>query len=94
MAQATASKAEYIRTRAQDDAFYAKLIIDYLTKFGKASREEIDQLLWTKLSDALTEEQKSKKVANLITNLRRSEYIHNTGTRKSPIWQLAEKKVQ
>ena len=94
VAQVTASKAEYIRTRAQDDAFYAKLIIDYLTKFGKASREEIDQLLWTKLSDALTEEQKSKKVANLITNLRRSEYIHNTGTRKSPIWQLAEKKVQ
>ena len=94
VAQATASKAEYIRTRAQDDAFYAKLIIDYLTKFGKASREEIDKLLWTKLSDALTEEQKSKKVANLIANLRRSEYIHNTGTRKSPIWQLAEKKTE
>jgi len=94
VAQATASKAEYIRTRAQDDAFYAKLIIDYLTKFGKASREEIDKLLWTKLSDALTEEQKSKKVANLLANLRRSERIDNAGTRKSPIWQLAEKKVQ
>ena len=94
VAQATASKAEYIRTRAQDDVFDDKLIIDYLTKFGKASREEIDKLLWTKLSDALTEEQKSKKVANLIANLRRSEYIHNTGTRKSPIWQLAEKKTE
>jgi len=94
VAQATASKAEYIRTRAQDDAFYAKLIIDYLTKFGKASREEIDKLLWTKLSDALDKEQKSKKVANLLANLRRSERIDNAGTRKSPIWQLAEKKVQ
>ena len=38
VAQATASKAEYIRTRAQDDVFDDKLIIDYLTKFGKASR--------------------------------------------------------
>jgi len=94
VAQATASKAEYIRTRAQDDAFYSKLIIDYLTKFGKASREEIDKLLWTKLSDALDKEQKSKKVANLLANLRRSERIDNAGTRKSPIWQLAEKKVK
>ena len=76
---------------AQDDAFYAKLIIDYLTKFDKASREEIDKLLWTKLSDALVHEQKSKKVANLLANLRRSEQIDNAGTRKSTVWQLAEK---
>ena len=94
VAQATASKAEYILTRAQDDAFYAKLIIDYLTKFGKASREEIDTLLWTKLSDALDKQQKSKKIANLLANLRRSERIDNAGTRKSPIWQLAEKKMK
>ncbi len=94
VAQATASKAEYIRTRAQDDTFYAKLIIDYLTKFGKASRAEIDKLLWTKLSDALNEEQKSKKVANLIANLRRSERIHNAGPRKSPVWTLAKKNAE
>jgi len=28
VAKATASKADYIRTRAQDDEFYAKLVID------------------------------------------------------------------
>jgi ATP-dependent DNA helicase RecG len=50
--------------------------------------------LWTKLSDALTEEQKSKKVAKLIANLRRSERIHNAGTRKSPVWILAEKNAE
>ena len=33
----------------------------------------------------------SKKVANLLANLRRSEQIDNAGTRKSPVWQLAEK---
>ena len=91
VAQVTASKAEYIRTRAQDDAFYAKLIIDYLTKFGKASREEIDKLLTGKLSEALDEEQKKNKVANLLTNMRRSGLIRNISSRTAPQWILAER---
>jgi ATP-dependent DNA helicase RecG len=90
VAKVTADKAEYIRTRAQDDAFYTKLLTDYLAEFGKASRQEINNLLWDKLSDALDDEQKSNKVANLLTNLRRSGRIRNTGSRKAPQWELAE----
>ncbi len=90
VAKVTASKADYIRTRAQDDAFYAKLITDYLGKFGKASRREIDELLWDKLSDALGDEQKKNKISNLITKLRRSGRIRNDGSRKAPEWRLAE----
>jgi len=84
------SKAEYIKTRAQDDAFYSKMITDYLTTFGKASRQEIDKLLWGKLSDALDDEQKTNKIANILTNLRRGGHIRNTGSRKIPIWKRAE----
>jgi len=51
VAKATENKAGYIKTRAQDDAFYAKLITDYLSKFDKASRKDIDVLLFEKLSD-------------------------------------------
>jgi ATP-dependent DNA helicase RecG len=90
VAAATASKADYIRTRAQDDEFYAKLLTDYLGKFGEASRAEINKLLLDKLSDALTDEQKDNKVANLLTNLRRSGQIVNTGSRARPVWRLAE----
>jgi ATP-dependent DNA helicase RecG len=90
VAKATSSKADYIKTRAQDDAFYSKMIKDYLTKFGKASRQEIDKLLLGKLSDALNDEQKANKIANLLTNLRRSGHIRNTGSRKTPIWEIAE----
>lgn len=90
VAKATSSKAEYIKTRAQDDAFYSKMITDYLTTFGKASRQEIDKLLWGKLSDALDDEQKTNKIANLLTNLRRGGHIRNTGSRKIPIWKRAE----
>jgi len=90
VASATASKAVYIRTRAQDDEFYAKLLTDYLDKFGEATRADINQLLLPKLSEALTDVQKDNKIANLLTNLRRGGRIHNTGTRGQPIWQLAE----
>jgi ATP-dependent DNA helicase RecG len=91
VAAATASKVDYIRTRAQDDDHYAKLLTDYLGKFGVASRREIDDLLLDKLSDALTPEQKVKKVANLLTKLRRKGQIVNEGPRAAPQWMLAER---
>ncbi|PKM15602.1 MAG: transcriptional regulator [Gammaproteobacteria bacterium HGW-Gammaproteobacteria-2] len=90
VAAATASKADYIRTRAQDDEFYAKLLTDYLDRYGEATRTEINQLLLRKLSEALTAEQKDNKVANLLTNLRRKGRIRNTGSRGHPVWKLAE----
>ncbi|ADH84747.1 putative transcriptional regulator [Desulfurivibrio alkaliphilus AHT 2] len=90
VAKVTASKIDYIWTRAQDDDYYCKLITDYLKKFGRATRGEIDKLLLNKLSDALGQEQKKKKVGNLLTKLRRSKMIRNDGTRAKPKWVLAE----
>lgn len=91
VAEVTANKADYIRTRAQDDEFYAKLLTDYLEKFGEASRAEINKLLLPKLSDALGDKQKYNKVSNLITNLRRRGVIVNTGSDAAPCWRLAER---
>ncbi|PCF93533.1 transcriptional regulator [Vreelandella nigrificans] len=88
IATATATKAQYIHTRGQDDAFYAKLVIDYLAKFGSASRQEIDTLLWDKLSDALDEPKKKTKVGNILTKLRRAGQIRNAGSRGAPEWRL------
>jgi ATP-dependent DNA helicase RecG len=92
VAKATATQADYIHTRAQDDEFYAKLLTDYLEKFGEANRAQINQLLLPKLSDALTVGQKLIKINNLLTKLRRKGVIFNAGTDKAPRWQLAEKK--
>ena len=88
VASATASKADYIRTRAQDDMFYAKLLSDYLAKFGSATRQEIDKLLWDKLSDALDSTQKETKIGNLLTGLRSAGTIKNVGSRKASKWVL------
>ena len=91
VARVTADKADYIRTRPQDDEFYAKLLTDYLEKFGQASRTEINQLLLDKLSDALSDKQKSIKISTLLTKLRRRKVIVNTGSDTAPRWQLTKR---
>lgn len=98
IAKATGNKADYIRTRAQDDAFYLKLLMDYLEKYQEAPRAEIDKLLLGKLSEALQEEQKVSKINNLLTKWRRAGWIVNLGSDKGSRWvlaeQVAEKKEQ
>jgi ATP-dependent DNA helicase RecG len=88
VAKATAAKAEYIRTRGQDDAYYQRLVLDFLRQFTTASRRDIDELLVPKLADRLSDQQKRKKVAHILTRLRRSGLIRNDGTRKVPRWIL------
>ena len=91
VAKATDSKATYIRMRAQDDDYYAKLIMDYLQQYAQASKKEIKQLLLNKLSDALTEKQKSNKINNLLTKLRLSGRIFNSGSDAAPSWKIVKK---
>jgi ATP-dependent DNA helicase RecG len=90
VAKVTASKADYIHTRAQDDAFYAKLLTDYLASFGQANRAEINVLLLDKLSDALSDSEKHNKISYLLTKLRRRGVIVNTGSDTAPCWKLVE----
>ena len=91
VAEAADMQADYIRTRPQDDAFYKKLITDYIKKFGSASRKDIEALLLEKLSEGLPKPQKRNKVSNLLASMSRSGKIRNVGPRKTPKWVLAEK---
>ncbi|UXZ55632.1 putative DNA binding domain-containing protein [Halomonas sp. 7T] len=90
VAGAISKKAGYIKTRAQDDEFYAKLLTDYLQKFGQANRADINELLMDKLSDGLSDKQKYNKVSSLLTKLRRRGVIVNRGSDTAPCWHLAE----
>lgn len=72
-------KASYIKNKSFNDAYYKKLIDDYLLKFGSASRTDLDELLLDKLPDVLDETQKYNKVTNLLASLRRAGKIHVIG---------------
>lgn len=91
VAKVTASLEDYLRTRGQDDAFYLKLITDYLAMKGEASRADINKLLLDKLSEALSEKQKAIKVSSLLTKLRRKGTIVNVGSDTASCWKLVEK---
>lgn len=88
IAVATNTVADYVRTRSQSDEHYTKLITDYLRTAGSASRQELDDLLFPLLSDALTAEQKRNKVHNLLAKLRRAKTVINAGTRRNSRWTL------
>lgn len=63
-----------------------ELVVDFLTEFGSATRQEVDQLLWEKLSQALTDQQKANRIRNLLNKMRESGQIENIGGRKNPKW--------
>jgi ATP-dependent DNA helicase RecG len=86
VADATGHRADYVRHRGQDDTYYAKLVLDYLDEFGPAARADIGGLLWDKLSDALTDEQRRNKITSLLVKMKRQGLIRNTGTRSRPLW--------
>ena len=90
VAAASGKKAAYIKTRAFDDQHYADMLVQYLREFGTASRKDIDDLLWDKLSDALDEAQKTNKIGNLLSALRRKGVIFNAGSKPAPAWKLSE----
>lgn len=75
-------KAEYIRNKGFDDTYYKNLIVEYVTKWSEASRKQIENLLWDKLSDVLDENSKAHKIKNLLQSLKKDDKIALTAGRK------------
>jgi len=89
IAAITGDRSSYIKYRAFDKAHYKKMITDFITQFGAASRKDIDKLLMGKLPDILDEKQKFKKINNLLSEMSKKDgSTKNIGTRKNPKWVL------
>ena len=63
------------------DAHYKQMNLQFLAEFGTATRKDIDSLIIDKLSDALTAQQKRKRVSNLITPWLTETIPSRTGAR-------------
>ena len=63
-------KSTYVKNKSFDDEYFRRLIVQFIEKFGSASRTEIDELLMDKLSDVLSEGQKKNKITNMLSYLR------------------------
>lgn len=86
VAKATGDAGRHIRQRGFDKQYYLDLTLALVREHGPVTRKDVDLLLVPKLPDRLTEEQKRRKVHNLLQELRRAGRIHNRGTRARPAW--------
>jgi ATP-dependent DNA helicase RecG len=78
-------KAEYIANRSFDDQHFKDMILEYLKKFGETKRSAIDNLIIPKLSTVLDDNQRKRKVGNLLLSLRACGKIKTAGY---GIWEL------
>ena len=80
-------KTEYIRNKSFNDLHFKDMIVQYLRSFGGATRAELNTLLQSKLSDVLTEEQKIRKIGNMLSALKKDGIIRLSEKKK---WILVE----
>ncbi len=86
VADTVGQKARYIHNRGLDDSYYRRLVLDYLKRYGRAARADLDALLLSKLPDILDAQQKANKVKNLLQGMRRAGLVHPLGPRSAAVW--------
>jgi ATP-dependent DNA helicase RecG len=87
IAEKTDQRAEYIKNRGFKDVHYKDLILEFIDKYGSASKEDIDNLILDILPSVLDEGQKENKVRNLVYAMsKRDRTLINSGTVRKPIW--------
>jgi len=85
------SSRVYLHKRGIDKAYCKKMVVELLEKKGEAKREDIDGLLRKKLSDAITDDQKTNFIRNLLQEMRREGAIERVGSSRGPnaAWRLS-----
>jgi ATP-dependent DNA helicase RecG len=86
--QKAQQKVEYTKNKAFDKKYYLDFILGFIKQHGKATRPEIENLLWSKLPEWMNDNQRKNKITNLISELRMNSEITNTGKGKDSNWVL------
>lgn len=91
VAKEIGQKATYIKNRAFDKEHYKKMIINFIRKYDKASRSDIDNLLIDKISDVLTDAQKRNKIRNLLYEMSKKDgsIFNASQSTTNPEWKIS-----
>jgi ATP-dependent DNA helicase RecG len=87
IAQIIDKKAEYTKNKGLNDDYYKQLVLKSLQDHNSMSRKDINELLMNKLPDVLSDEQKYRKIGNLLSSLRKTNTI-KIGKKRN--WILVE----
>ena len=84
----TGQKSEYSKNKGMTKQYYLDFIMQAISQHGSMNRKDIDNLLWNKLPDIISDKQKKNMITNLISELRINHKIFNSGTAKNSEWIL------
>ncbi|GAB6954825.1 RNA-binding domain-containing protein [Mediterraneibacter glycyrrhizinilyticus] len=88
VADIVGQKATYVRNKGLDDDICKQLIIKALESMEEASKQELMEVLEKALPEVLSDEQKSKKVSNLLQAMKKDGTISIRGTNRYARWYL------
>lgn len=88
VADIVGQKAVYVRNKGLDDDICKQLIIKALESMGEANKQELMEVLEKALPEVLSDEQKSKKVSNLLQAMKREGIIVADGINRYAKWRL------
>lgn len=87
VASATGEKGDYIKMRGFKDEHYKRMILEYLDKYPRASKEDMDKLILDILPSVLDIDKKKNKLRNIMYSMsKKDNSIENIGTNRKPIW--------
>lgn len=86
IAKITNKEKDYIDKKGLDNAYYKDYILTYIEKFGKATREEINNLIYPKLPTNMSEKNKNNRVRYIISQLKQENKIENEGSLTKSSW--------
>ena len=88
IAKITNKKEEYFDNKGLDNQYYKDYILSYIEKFGAASREDINKLIYPKLPSNMSKQHKNNRVRYIISLLRKEGKIINKGSRTNSSWTV------
>lgn len=86
IAKITNKEKDYIDNKGLDNVYYKDYILTYIEKFGKATREEINNLIYPKLPTNMSEKNKNNRVRYIISQLKKENKIENEGSLTKSSW--------
>lgn len=88
VADIVGQKAEYVRNKGLDDDICKQLIIKALESMGEASKQELMEVLEKALPEVLSDEQKSKKMSNLLQAMKKEGLVVVKGKNRYAKWSI------
>jgi ATP-dependent DNA helicase RecG len=91
VATKTDSVEDYLVKRGIDKEYCKKMIMELLKTKGQAVRKDVDGLLRSKLSDAISDKQKTTFIRNLLQEMKKEQIIQRTGSKTGvrAAWRLS-----